>query len=109
MLRLPRWITHTAASALVALSAASAFAQGADDNVVRIGYQKAGLLSVVKAQGALETRLKPLGYSVQWFEFPAGPQLLESLNANSIDFGYTGAPPPVFAHAAGVRFVYVGA
>lgn len=109
MLRLPRWITHTAASALVALSAASAFAQGADDNVVRIGYQKAGLLSVVKAQGALETRLKPLGYSVQWFEFPAGPQLLEALNANSIDFGYTGAPPPVFAQAAGVRFVYVGA
>ena len=53
MLRLPRWITHTAASTLVALSADSAFAQGADDNVVRIGYQKAGLLSVVKSQGAL--------------------------------------------------------
>lgn len=63
---------------------------------MRIGYQKAGLLSVIKAQGSLEARLKPLGYGVQWFEFPAGPQLLEALNANSIDFGYTGAPPPVF-------------
>ena len=55
---------------------------------MRIGYQKAGLLSVIKAQGSLEARLKPLGYGVQWFEFPAGPQLLEALNANSIDFGY---------------------
>ncbi|KVN29682.1 sulfonate ABC transporter substrate-binding protein [Burkholderia pyrrocinia] len=109
MFRFTRWITRTAATTLVALSAASAFAQGGADHVVRIGYQKAGLLSVVKAQGALETRLKPLGYRVQWFEFPAGPQLLEALNANSIDFGYTGAPPPVFAQAAGVRFVYVGA
>ncbi|KVD92563.1 sulfonate ABC transporter substrate-binding protein [Burkholderia stagnalis] len=109
MFRFARWITHIAATTLVALSAASAFAQGGADQVVRIGYQKAGLLSVVKAQGALETRLKPLGYRVQWFEFPAGPQLLEALNANSIDFGYTGAPPPVFAQAAGVRFVYVGA
>ena len=27
------------------------------------------------------------------------PQLLEALNANSIDFGYTGSPPPVFAQA----------
>ncbi|PCE32904.1 sulfonate ABC transporter substrate-binding protein [Burkholderia ubonensis] len=109
MIRFTRWITRTAAATLVAVCAAPAFAQGGADKVVRIGYQKAGLLSVVKAQGALETRLKPLGYRVQWFEFPAGPQLLEALNANSIDFGYTGAPPPVFAQAAGVRFVYVGA
>jgi sulfonate transport system substrate-binding protein len=35
--------------------------------------------------------------------------LLEALNANSLDFGYTGAPPPVFAQAGGVNFVYVGA
>ncbi|MCQ4380178.1 ABC transporter substrate-binding protein, partial [Clostridioides difficile] len=40
---------------------------------------------------------------------PAGPQLREARNASSIDFGYTGAPPPVFAQAAGVPFVYVGA
>jgi sulfonate transport system substrate-binding protein len=109
MIRFTRWITRTAAVALVALSATSTFAQGGADKVVRIGYQKAGLLSIIKAQGSLEARLKPLGYGVQWFEFPAGPQLLEALNANSIDFGYTGAPPPVFAQAAGVRFVYVGA
>ncbi|KAB0641084.1 sulfonate ABC transporter substrate-binding protein [Burkholderia latens] len=109
MIRFPRWITRVAATALVAVAATSAFAQSSPDKLVRIGYQKAGLLAVLKTQGALEARLKPLGYDVQWFEFPAGPQLLEALNANSIDFGYTGAPPPVFAQAAGVRFVYVAA
>ncbi|HDR9055449.1 TPA: sulfonate ABC transporter substrate-binding protein [Burkholderia vietnamiensis] len=109
MIRFTRWIARIAVTALAVAAATSALAQGNADKVVRIGYQKAGLLSVLKSQGALEARLKPLGYDVQWFEFPAGPQLLEALNANSIDFGYTGAPPPVFAQAAGVRFVYVAA
>jgi sulfonate transport system substrate-binding protein len=45
---------------------------------------------------------------VTWILFPAGPQLLEALNAGSIDFGNTGEAPPVFAQAAGVNFVYFG-
>jgi len=95
---------------LAALTASASLDAGADDNkVLRVGYQKSGLLAVLKANGELEQKLKTLGYSVKWFEFPAGPQLLEALNANSIDFGYTGAPPPVFAQAGGVRFVYVAA
>jgi sulfonate transport system substrate-binding protein len=107
--------TFTALAALATLtllSGGNSFAQdtgNATGKVLRIGYQKAGLLAILKAQGSLEQKLKPLGYSVKWFEFPAGPQLLEALNANSIDFGYTGAPPPVFAQAGGVNFVYVGA
>lgn len=96
------------AAALVAFAASSTSAL-AETKQVRIGYQKAGLLAILKAQGAIEQKLKPLGYSVSWFEFPAGPQLLEALNSGSVDFGYTGAPPPVFAQAAGVNFVYVGA
>lgn len=98
-----------ALTAFVALLTGAAHAQPAATHTVRIGYQKAGLLAVLKAQGSLEHALAPLGYDVKWFEFPAGPQLLEALNANSIDFGYTGAPPPVFAQAAGINFVYVGA
>jgi sulfonate transport system substrate-binding protein len=35
--------------------------------------------------------------------------MLEALNAGSIDFGSTGAPPPVFAQAAGIDLLYVGA
>jgi sulfonate transport system substrate-binding protein len=105
---------HVAAALLTAFTTLSAAAQDngkANDaaHVLRIGYQKSGLLAVLKAQGSLDDKLKPLGYSIKWFEFPAGPQLLEALNANSIDFGYTGAPPPVFAQAGGVNFVYVGA
>jgi len=103
-----------AAALLAAFTTFSATAQtsgnaGEPARVLRIGYQKSGLLAVLKAQGSLDEKLKLLGYSIKWFEFPAGPQLLEALNANSIDFGYTGAPPPVFAQASGVRFVYVGA
>lgn len=110
MIRPARWFVRTVTAALASLCVASAFAQdAAGDKVLRVGYQKAGLLAVVKAQGTLETRVKPLGYTVKWFEFPAGPQLLEALNADSVDIGYTGAPPAVFAQASGVRFVYVGA
>ncbi len=77
------------------------------ENVVRVGHQKYGTLSIVKAQGGLEKRLASLGASVQWIEFPAGPQLLEALNAGSIDFGHTGETPPIFAQAAGAPLVYV--
>lgn len=39
---------------------------------------------------------------------PGRPQLLEGLNVGSIDFGYVGEAPPIFAQAAGANFVYVG-
>jgi sulfonate transport system substrate-binding protein len=74
--------------------------------VVNIGYQKFGTLNILKAQKSLEKGLKPLGYSVKWTEFPAGPQLLEALNVGSLDFGHTGEAPPIFAQAAGAPLVY---
>ncbi len=77
--------------------------------LVRIGFQKsASLLTLLKAQGAVEKRLAAQGLEVKWVEFPAGPQLLEGLNVGAIDFGYVGEAPPVFAQAAGANFVYVG-
>ena len=81
--------------------------QDAQSSVVRIGYQKYGTLTILKARGGLEQRLKPQGLSVQWIQFPAGPQLLEALNAGSIDYGHTGEAPPIFAQAAGAPLVYV--
>ncbi|WP_373990222.1 sulfonate ABC transporter substrate-binding protein [Duganella sp. BuS-21] len=72
---------------------------------IKIGFQKsAGLLSMMKTQG-----VSLPGHTIKWIEFPAGPQMLEALNAGSIDFGSTGAPPPVFAQAGGVDLLYVGA
>jgi len=82
----------------------------AAEQQLRIGYQKGGgLLAVLKAQGTLEQALGAKGYQVTWREFQAGPQLLEALNAGSVDVGYTGSPPPIFAQAAGIDLVYLGA
>jgi len=98
------------AIALIAgfLTATSAHAQSGKGEL-RIGYQKSASLFVLqKAQGTLEKRLAPLGFSVKWVEFPAGPQLLEGLNVGAVDVGYVGEAPPIFAQAAGAKFVYFG-
>lgn len=84
-------------------------AASAASTVLRIGHQKFDPLTLVKAKGNLEARLKPLGVSsIQWTEFQSGPPMLEALNANSIDVARTGDAPPVIAQAAGVPLVYVG-
>jgi sulfonate transport system substrate-binding protein len=119
-----RWLKAAAASgaalatgALGAGYAVSSYAQGAAaqtlkseklPKVLRIGYQKYGSLVLLKARGTLEKRLANQGVAVSWLEFPAGPQLLEGLNAGAVDFGTVGETPPIFAQAAGVDFVYVG-
>jgi sulfonate transport system substrate-binding protein len=85
------------------------FAQQPSSNqVVRIGYQKYGTVNLLKTKGVLDSRLQEQGVSVEWNLFPAGPQLLEALNAGAIDFGHTGEAPPIFAQAAGADLVYVG-
>ncbi|MFV1942216.1 sulfonate ABC transporter substrate-binding protein [Pseudomonas luteola] len=95
-----RWV----AALLLALSL-DATVQAAE--TLRVGYQKYGTLVLLKARGTLEKRLAEQGVTVQWTEFPGGPQLLEGLNVGSIDFGVTGETPPVFAQAAGADLVYV--
>jgi sulfonate transport system substrate-binding protein len=90
-----------ALAVLIAMAAASpsALAQ-APSAVLRIGFQKYGTLTLLKARGDLEKRLAPQGIEVKWTEFPAGPQLLEGLNVGAIDFGTVGEAPPIFAQAA---------
>lgn len=90
--------------ALPLVGGSSAFAA---DKVVRIGYQKYGTLVLLKGKGLLEPRLEKIGYTVEWTEFPGGPQLLEALNAGAVDFGSTGETPPIFAQAAGAQLIYV--
>jgi sulfonate transport system substrate-binding protein len=89
------------------IASQTARAEGAA-KTFRIGYQKYGNFVVLKARGTLEKRLAAQGVTVQWLEFPAGPQLLEGLNAGAVDAGTVGETPPIFAQAAGVDFVYVG-
>ncbi len=93
-----------ALAATAMLGSTSAWAQNA---TVRIGFQKYGTLTVLKAKGDLEKRLAQINVDVKWVEFPAGPQLLEGLNVGSIDFGTVGEAPPIFAQAAGADLVYV--
>lgn len=95
----------TAAIAAAGLPSLPARAQSKE---VRIGFQKGGVsLTVLKAQGDFQKRLEDLGYTVTWTEFPAGPPMLEAMNAGAVDIGYVGAPPPIFAQAAGADLVYV--
>ena len=100
-----------AALALIplALAAPALHAQDSARPLLRIGYQKsASLLALQKAQGSLERRLAALQADVKWVEFPAGPQLLEGLNVGSVDVGFVGEAPPIFAQAAGANFIYIG-
>jgi sulfonate transport system substrate-binding protein len=76
--------------------------------VLRLGVQKYGTLIIVKQRATLEQALASQNVKVEWTEFPGGPQMLEALNAGSIDFGITGEAPPVFAQAAGAPLLYVG-
>lgn len=101
---------HRLLSLLLASIIATGFSSTASaaENVFRIGYQKYGTLILLKARGTLEQRLAPLGVSVSWTEFPAGPQLLEGLNVGSIDFGTVGETPPIFAQAANAQITYIG-
>jgi len=94
-------------AATAGLAGFPAIAQGAKREL-RIGHQK-GYLSLLKGRGTLEQRLTPLGVSVKWTEFTAGPVQLEALNVGSIDFGDVGEAPPIFAQAAGAPLAYVGA
>lgn len=100
-----RSLLRRTAPLLVAAASLQASAQA----TLRIGFQKsASLLTLQKSSGSLEKKLGPLGVSVKWVEFPAGPQLLEGLNVGAVDVGFVGEAPPIFAQAAGARFVYIG-
>lgn len=78
-----------------------------ETTTLNIGFQKYGVLPIIKARGDLDKALKEKGVNVKWVEFPAGPQLLEGLNVGSVAFGESGEAPPIFAQAANSNLVYV--
>ncbi|WP_151824740.1 sulfonate ABC transporter substrate-binding protein [Acinetobacter bereziniae] len=78
-----------------------------ESTTLNIGFQKYGVLPIIKARGDLDKALKEKGVNVKWVEFPAGPQLLEGLNVGSVSFGESGEAPPIFAQAANSNLVYV--
>ena len=100
-------LTRRRALVLLGTAAVATASARADVATLRIGYQKSSVnLMVARERKLLEARLP--GTALKWVEFPAGPQILEALSVGSLDFGFTGDTPPVFAQAAGKDIWYVG-
>jgi len=76
---------------------------------IRIGTQKGGFFPAVRQRRTVEEAFKPLGIEVRWIDFQFGPPLLEAINVGSVDFGFVGDSPPIFAQASGARVRYVAA
>jgi aliphatic sulfonates family ABC transporter substrate-binding protein len=77
--------------------------------VLRIGYQKLGLLMLVKGYGAFDAALASRGVRVEWVEYAGGIQLVEALQTRELAIGVVGDCPAVFAQAEDVPIVYVAA
>jgi sulfonate transport system substrate-binding protein len=95
--------------AAATMLAGRADAQGAQPKEICIGTQKGGYFSAVRQRQTLENTFRPLGIDVKWIDFQFGPPLLEAINVGSVDFGYVGDTPPIFAQAASARIRYVAA
>ena len=77
--------------------------------VIRVGYQKLGLLMLVKAYGAFDAALAARGSRVIWREYDGGIQIVGALRKSELDLGIVGNCPAVFAQAEDVPIVYVAA
>ncbi|OKO83720.1 ABC transporter substrate-binding protein [Bradyrhizobium sp. AS23.2] len=76
---------------------------------IRIGTQKGGFFPAVRQRQTLENAFRPLGIEIKWIDFQFGPPLLEAINVGSVDFGFVGDTPPIFAQAGGAKIRYVAA
>ncbi|WP_213879317.1 aliphatic sulfonate ABC transporter substrate-binding protein [Pseudomonas sp. dw_358] len=76
------------------------------EQTVDIGYQRSSTLWILlKNNGQLQERLKPLGFTVNWHEFSSG--LLSAMNAGSVDLHADVADAfAVFTQAANAPLTY---
>lgn len=98
----------TGSSALLAVSSIPARAQE-KPAAIRIGTQKGGFFPAIRNRGCVETAFEPLGIDIKWVDFQFGPPMLEAINVGSLDYGYVGDAPPIFAQAGGARISYAAA
>jgi sulfonate transport system substrate-binding protein len=98
------------AGALLLVSLAAGPARAEDKPTeIRIGTQKGGFFPAVRQRHSVEEAFKPLGIEIKWIDFQFGPPLLEAINVGSVDFGYVGDSPPIFAQAGGAGIRYAAA
>jgi aliphatic sulfonates family ABC transporter substrate-binding protein len=83
--------------------------RSSDEPLLRIGYQKFGVLSLVKLHGALDGALARNGLRIEWREYPAGLPIMDALHVRELELGVVGECPPVFAQADDVPLVYLAA
>jgi aliphatic sulfonates family ABC transporter substrate-binding protein len=76
---------------------------------LRIGYQKFGVLSLVKLHGALDAALAKSGLQIEWREYAAGLPIMDALRLRELELGVVGECAPVFAQADDVPLVYLAA
>jgi sulfonate transport system substrate-binding protein len=104
-----RWrrVLTVALTAAMLASIAAIAGCGADDGPasaqqapLRVGYQRFGGLSLVKAREAAP--------GAAWSLFESGPALTEAFKADAIDIGQVGEAPPIFAAAAKIQFKVIG-
>lgn len=101
---------HILATALLLATAVAAPVHAEDKPAeIRIGTQKGGFFPAVRQRHTLENAFKPLGIEIKWIDFQFGPPLLEAINVGSVDFGYVGDSPPIFAQAGNAKIRYVAA
>jgi sulfonate transport system substrate-binding protein len=67
----------------------------------RVTLRAADQLYLTQTQLRMAGQLDRLPYDIRWASFPAGPPLLEALNAGAMDVGAAGETPMIFAQAAG--------
>ncbi|MCP3473939.1 aliphatic sulfonate ABC transporter substrate-binding protein [Bradyrhizobium sp. CCGUVB1N3] len=97
-------------TALLLATALAAPARAEDKPTeIRIGTQKGGFFPAVRQRHTIEDAFRPLGIEIKWVDFQFGPPLLEAINVGSVDFGYVGDTPPIFAQAGSAKIRYVAA
>ncbi|MBR0829110.1 aliphatic sulfonate ABC transporter substrate-binding protein [Bradyrhizobium manausense] len=101
---------HIFTAALLLATAVAAPVHAEDKPTeIRIGTQKGGFFPAVRQRQTLENAFKPLGIEIKWIDFQFGPPLLEAINVGSVDFGFVGDSPPIFAQAGNTKIRYVAA
>ena len=88
-----------------ALSPIGMSAVHAAERIVRLSYQRSStLLTILKAKGTLDERLKPLGFAPSWHLFTS---VIEPMNAGAVDLHADVADAvPIFTQAAGAPLTF---
>jgi len=76
---------------------------------LRIGYQKLGLLMLLRGHDGFDAALAASGTRSEWSEYDGGMQIVDALRADELDVGVLGDCPAVFAQAEAVPIVYLAA